>query len=49
MATVYDENVRRATQLAPELVTPSQAWTDTLSTITKAVAQELGVDPVSAG
>jgi hypothetical protein len=48
MATVYDENVRRATQLAPELVAPSKAWTDTLRDITQAAAKELGADPVSA-
>jgi hypothetical protein len=48
MATVYDENVRRATQLAPALVSPSATWTSALNEITKAVAKELGVDPVSA-
>jgi hypothetical protein len=48
MDTVYDEAVRRATQLAPALVTPSPAWTEAVSSITHAAAKELGVDPVSA-
>jgi hypothetical protein len=48
MDTVYDEKVRRATQLAPDLVTPASAWTEALFRITAMVAKELGVDPVSA-
>lgn len=47
MATVYDENVRRATQLAPSLVSPSKTWTSALASITAAVTKELGVEPVS--
>jgi hypothetical protein len=46
MDTVYDEAVRRATQLAPDLVTPAPDWSKLLDNITRAAAKELGVDPV---
>jgi hypothetical protein len=48
MATEYDEAVRRATQLEPGLVSPAAAWTEALSSITRATANDLGVDPVSS-
>jgi hypothetical protein len=47
MDTVHDEAVRRAIQLAPDRVSPSPAWTEALSSITRAAANDLGIDPVS--
>jgi hypothetical protein len=47
MDTVYDEAVRRATQLEPDLVSTSAAWVKVLDSITRAAVKQLGVHPVS--
>jgi hypothetical protein len=43
MDTVYDPSVRRATQITPSLVTPSNAWSRALEDITQTVTEQLGV------
>jgi hypothetical protein len=46
MGTVYD--LKRASQLAPDLVTQPAAFKRALSSVTMAAVGQLGVDPVSS-
>jgi hypothetical protein len=49
MDTVYDPSVRRATQLSPSLVTPSNAWSRAVEEITQSATEQLGVKVGVAG